>query len=311
MIVAIVNPHSAGGKTYKEWPELQTLLETDLGELDVLLTETRLHAVELTRQALKSGADTVIAVGGDGMLNEVVNGFFENGCALNCSAKLAFIPRGTGSDFVRSWGAPASIREVADAIKTHVSQTCDVIRIHLNPVDGAPNERFCINMADVGIGGIVVDMVNRRSKMLGGTISFLWAGIQAALTHKNFPLHIELDGTVIKKNMPHFLVAIANGSYFGGGMHLAPQARPNDGVFDMVLVGDLTLLEKVEFAIKLYKGKIGNLSKIHFLQGTRVKIISPVDVLIDADGEFVGMTNATFEILPSAIQLIKYGNVNV
>ena len=304
MIAAIVNPTSANGKTGKAWSTIQSVLVAELGKIGVLLTKTHLHAMELTRRALQAGAETVIAVGGDGTLNEVVNGFFEAGQPLNPSAKLAFIARGTGSDFARSWTLP-KIHEIASAIKTNVAQPCDVIRMTLEPVNGSPRERYCINIADVGVGGLVVDLVNKSSKFWGGTLSFFLAGLRATLLqYKNVPLRIELDGQVISEQTPHYLVAVANGRYFGGRMHIAPGAKLNDGLFDVVLVGDLTLPEKISFATKLYRGKVGQLDKIRFLRGIHLNITSPEGVLIEADGELVGKTDARFTLMPSAIKLV-------
>lgn len=131
MIAAIVNPKSANGKTGKEWWAIQAAMETELGEIVVFFTEAHLHAVELTRQALKSGAKAVIAVGGDGTLNEVINGFFEQGKRLPTSATLAVISRGTGGDFARSCALPDTIREVVHTLKTRSFEPCDVIRMLL------------------------------------------------------------------------------------------------------------------------------------------------------------------------------------
>ena len=125
------------------------------------------------------------------------------------------------------------------------------------------------------------------------------------MTHKNFPLALELDGEPVGKYAPYFLVGIANGRYFGGGMHLAPHAQLNDGLFDVVLVGDLTIPEKVHFVLKLYKGQIGDLEKVRFLRGTRLKISSKERIFIDADGELAGTSDAVFELLPSAVRLVK------
>jgi diacylglycerol kinase (ATP) len=226
MIAAIVNPSSANGKTGKEWSAIQSVLESELGKINVFLTKSQLHAVELTRQALKLGAKTVLSVGGDGTLNEVVNGFFEDDTPLNSTATLAIISRGTGADFVRSCAFPNTLHEIAYAIKTGTPQPCDVIRVTLKPVEGALRKRYVINVADVGVGGLVVNFVNGNSKYLGGTLSFFLASLRATLwEYKNVPLRIELDGELISENIPHYFVAIANGSYFGGRMHIAPHAK--------------------------------------------------------------------------------------
>lgn len=175
----------------------------------------------------------------------------------------------------------------------------------LEPVGRAPRKRYFINVADVGVGGTVVDIVNKTTKFLGGTLSFFLAGFRATLLeYKNVPLRIELDGKLISEHTPHYFVAIANGSYFGGRMHIAPNAKLNDGLFDVVLVGDLTLAEKIYFATKLYRGKAGQLDKISLFRGIRLNVTSSDDVFIEADGELVGKTDALFEIVPSAIKLV-------
>jgi diacylglycerol kinase (ATP) len=224
---------------------------------------------------------------------------------LNPSAKLAVLMRGTGGDFARSCLLPRSIQELVLAIKTQVSHPCDVIRMTLEPLNGSPRERYYINIADVGVGGLVVDLVNQNSKWLGGTLSFFLASLNATLfKYRNAPLWIELDGNVLSDYTPHYFVAVANGRYFGGRMHIAPDAKVNDGLFDVVLVGDLTLPEKIYLATKLYRGKAGQLEKIRVLQGTRLTITSTEKVLIEADGELVGHTDVQFEMIPAAIRLV-------
>ena len=300
----IVNPRSAGGRTANAWPTICDALKRELGGLSVALTTARFHAVELTRNALKSGADTILAIGGDGTLNEVVNGFFERGEPVNPSAALAFLSSGTGSDFVKSWGGFASIHALAAAIRARNVRPCDVVRATLNPVAGSPGVRHFINVADVGIGGAVVEMVNRSSKRFGGTASFLLAGVRAALFRKNAPLRLELDGVTLKEQ-PHFLAAIANGRYFGGGMHVAPNARLDDGLFDVVLTPDFPLPQKIRFAAKLYNGEIGDAPDVEMLRGRRLRVSSSAPVWIEADGELIGATDAALEIVPSAIRLIQ------
>ena len=191
------------------------------------------------------------------------------------------------------------------AIRNGDSSTCDVVRATLKPLTGEPPKRYFINVADVGIGGPVVDLVNKNSKRLGGKITFLLAAIQATLQSKNFMMRVKLDGEVICDRQPVYFAAIANGRYFGGGMHIAPYANVNDGVFDVVLAGDFSLLEKVfKILPRLYTGKIGELKKIRMLKGKRLHISADHPLLIEADGELVGTTDALFEILPSAIRVV-------
>lgn len=309
MIAAIVNPKSAGGKTGEQWAAINVALEQELGTLTVLETRHKLAAIDLTRQALKDGAQTIISVGGDGTLNEVVNGFFMNGALIRPAAKLAVLLRGTGSDFVKTCQLPRTIEALTQAIRNGDSSPCDVVRATLKPITGEPPERYFINVADVGIGGPVVDLVNKRSKRLGGKITFLLAGIWATLQSKNFMMQMKLDGEIICEQQLHYFAAIANGKYFGSGMHIAPEADLNDGLFDVVLAGDFSLLEKVfKILPRLYTGKIGQLKKVRMLKGQRLHISAGCPLLIEADGELIGKTDALFEMLPSSLQMVGMNN---
>lgn len=310
-ITAIVNPTSGAGKAGKTWTTIQAALERELGLITVVETRQKLDAVVLTRQALQSGAETVIAVGGDGTLNEVVNGFFKGGDRVRPSAKLAVLLRGTGSDFVKTCTLPETIEELTQAIKKGNSAPCDVVRATLQPIAGEASERYFINVADVGIGGPVVDLVNKSSKRLGGKISFLLAGVQATLQSKNFRMNVKLDGEILCEQRPHYFVAIANGRYFGGGIYIAPKARLNDGLFDVVLAGDFSLLEKISRLLpRLYTGKIGQLKKVRMLRGQRLHVSADPPLLIEADGELIGQTDVLFEMLPSAIQVVGMNDKN-
>lgn len=309
MIAAIVNPKSGGGKTGARWSAIQSVLEQALGTITVFETRQKLDAIELTRQALKGGAQTILAVGGDGTLNEVVNGFFEDGDPIHPTAKLAVILRGTGSDFVKTCKLPGAIEELTQAIKAGDSAPCDVVRATVKPISEEPRERYFINVADVGIGGPVVNLVNSSSKRLGGKISFLLAGVRATLQSKNFRMTVKLDGEILCEQRPHYFAAIANGRYFGGGIYIAPKARLNDGLFDVVLAGDFSLLEKIfKILPRLYTGKIGELKKVRMLRGQRLHISAAPPILIEADGELIGQTDALFEIFPSAIQVVGINN---
>jgi YegS/Rv2252/BmrU family lipid kinase len=307
MITAIVNPASADGKTTKAWPAILAALETELGIVQVHFTKERYHAVELTRHAILQGATTVIAVGGDGTVNEVVNGLCRQESPSGPSGNLAIILRGTGSDFVRSWTSRQTIAEIAQAIKHNVSQPCDVVRAHVATLAGESAERYYINVADVGVGGQVVNIVNNSPKFLGGSLSFFLAGLRATLfQYRNAPLRIELDGRLVCEHTPHYFVAVANGQYFGGGMHIAPEACVHDGLLDVVMIGNLSLPEKVFFATKLYRGKAKELQRVNVARVRRVSIASPYPVFIEADGELIGTTDAHFEVLPSALNVLGW-----
>jgi len=304
MIAAIVNPKSANGRTEREWGSIKAALEVELGEVKGFMTEKNLHAIELTREALKQGAETVVSIGGDGTLNEVVNGFFENGEPINPAAKLAVILRGTGSDFVRSLDYPKEISEIARVIKNRPAKSCDLILARVNPLADAPAKRYFINIADLGIGGAMAIIMDRSSKVLGGKMSFFLGALRATLLYKNKLMKIELDGEVIGEDEAQYFVAVANGKYFGGGMFVAPDARMDDGLMDIVLTGNLTLFEKVKLSRMIYRGESEKIGKIRSFRGKHLKITTDEVVFIEADGELVGKADAEFVVLPKMINLI-------
>lgn len=305
MIAAIINPTSANGKIGREWPAMRERLEREVGPLEAFLTEGRGHAISLTRRAVKMGAATILSIGGDGTLHEVVNGCFEHGELIHPAASIAVLLRGTGGDFARTLPEfPRTLPALIQALKSIQPQPCDVIRMQMTPLNADRAERYFINLADVGVGGQLADAVNASPKILGGPLTFFLAGLWISLfRYHNAPLHIELDGQVISAGARHYFAAIANGTHFGGGMHIAPDANYQDGLFDVVLVGNLTLPEKFYFAYKLYQGQAGQLRKVRIIRGRHLRITSPEKVFIEADGELVGQTDATFDILPGAINV--------
>jgi diacylglycerol kinase (ATP) len=306
MILAIVNPTSADGQTGKRWPQIHAALEAELGPVQAQFTKERYHAAAIAEHAVYQGATTIIVVGGDGTLNEVVNGL----CASRATGQpvpLAIILQGTGGDFAKSWAVRPSVAELAQAIRENRTHPCDVVAMRLNPLADAPRVRYFINIADIGVGGQVVEIVNASSKWLGGTLTFFLASLRASLfQYRNAPMRITLDGQTIHADAAYYFVAAANAQYFGGGMHIAPAARCDDGLLDVVLVGNLSLPAKFYFAWKLYRGRAADLRAVRTLRGRRLSITSPRPVLIEADGELVGATDAFFEIMPAALSIVGW-----
>jgi len=236
-----------------------------------------------------------------------VNGILRQSAAIIKQTKLAIILRGTGGDFAKSWKKPPSVPELARAIKHGTSHPCDAVNMRVNPPAGAPRERYYINVADIGLGGLVVDIVNNSPKYLGGPLSFFLAGLRATLfQYRNAPMQITVDGRMIHTDSAYYFVTVANGQYFGGGMHIAPSARCDDGALELVLVGNLRLPKKFYFAWKLYQGKAHELREVHVLRGRSLTIRSPQPVFIEADGELAGTTDAEFNIVPHALNILGW-----
>src|SRR5437868_825577 len=182
--VLVVNPHSAGGKTERRWPELRAAIQEAYGTFEERFTHASGDATEMTREALRGGAELVVAVGGDGTVNEVVNGFFDGATAIAPKASFGIIPAGTGGDFIKTLGIPRDTFAAAANLKTP-PRAIDVGRLHYITDDGAPAVRYFINIASFGIGGLIDRYVNKSSKTFGGKVSFAVAPLKARARYQN------------------------------------------------------------------------------------------------------------------------------
>ncbi|MCL4477751.1 MAG: diacylglycerol kinase family lipid kinase [Deltaproteobacteria bacterium] len=300
---AVVNLRSANGRTEKLWPDIERALSVAIGDLEFAFTTGRYTAPDITKKAIKSGFNRIIAVGGDGTLNEVLNGFFENDKPINRQAVLGVISMGTGADFIKTMGIPKPYRDAVKVIKNAKTMDMDTGKIKFVSHDGHETIRYFINIADAGIGGETVDRVNRTTKVFGGFISFLWGTIMTLITYKNKNITITLDNNK-PYNTEISMLAIANCQFFGGGMHIAPKAVPDDGMFDIVTIGKAGFIDFIRNSSKIYKGTHINGPMVGYTHAIRVELTSKDRVLLDVDGEQPGMLPATFDILPKSINVI-------
>jgi YegS/Rv2252/BmrU family lipid kinase len=246
----------------------------------------------------------VVAVGGDGTLNEVLNGFFHNGAPVPTTSKLAMLPLGTGGDFRRTLRIPLDAKEAVDVIANGTPRRLDAGCVTYADHNGSTAVRHFINIADAGMGGEVVHRVNTGTKVLGGATTFMLASALTLLGWKNKPMTVVVDGSTI--DIVAQQVVVANCQYFGGGMRMAPSAKPTDGVFDVILVGDVGKLETARQMGNIRNGTHldQHNPKIQLMYGKRISVSSPARVRIDLDGEQPGMLPALFEIQPGAIEFI-------
>ncbi len=300
---AVVNLRSANGRTEKLWPDIERALSGAIGDFEFAFTTGRYTAPDITKKSIKSGFNRIIAVGGDGTLNEVLNGFFENDKPINRQAVLGVISMGTGADFIKTMGIPKPYQDAVKVIKNAKTRDMDTGKIKFVSHDGHETIRYFINIADAGIGGETVDRVNRTTKVFGGFISFLWGTIMTLITYKNKNITITLDNNK-PYNTEISMLAIANCQFFGGGMHIAPNAVPDDGMFDIVTIGKAGFIDFIRNSSKIYKGTHINDPMVGYTHAIRVELTSKDMVLLDVDGEQPGMLPATFDILPKSINVI-------
>jgi YegS/Rv2252/BmrU family lipid kinase len=295
--VFLVNPASGNSVTGKRWPELAHRA-AQLGlEGTSLFSERPGHLIELAEQAAHDGAELVVSVGGDGTLNEVVNGLVRAGA----STELATIPLGTGMDFVRTYKIPTDFDAAVRVALDGTTRTIDVGRVSYREWSGAEGERYVANVGSVGMSAAVAQRANGMSKALGGKTTFFYALARVFFEWKNTVVSVQLDDERREARMHD--VIVANGQWHGGAMWLAPEAQPDDGLFDVVLIGDVTKRDFVTTAPKIYKGTYLAHPKVELLRSRMVAVEAPEHLPIELDGEQVGTTPARFDIVPAAVRV--------
>jgi YegS/Rv2252/BmrU family lipid kinase len=265
-------------------------------------TERPLHASALVRGAIGEGCDLVISVGGDGTLNEVVNGFFDQQGNRNPQAALAMVPCGSGGDFRRSLGLDGSVRSALGAILAGHTREVDVGRLSYRSFSDEPADRLFINIASFGLSAQVSHLVRRQPSWLGGSGRFFLATLQALLSHENREMGLEVDGEPLPPRILN-TAAVANGRFFGGGMQIAPCAFIDDGLLDLVMLGAVGLRDFLLWGPRLYQGRHLSHPRIHYRRVSTVSAIGATSVIVEADGEPIGSLPATFSLLPRALRV--------
>jgi YegS/Rv2252/BmrU family lipid kinase len=303
--VVIVNPKAQGGATGRDWPHLADKIRRAGVAFDEAITQERGDATRLAREALKAGAERVVALGGDGTTNEVMNGFFEAGKPVASGpngAALALLPYGTGGDFRKTVGISKELDKAIAVLAGDRRRTIDVGRIDL--ADGV---RMFINIASFGMSGVVDRMVNQSKKRFG-KLSYLAATTRGMMRYDNKRVRMTFDGVASDAlEMTINTVAVANGKYFGGGMMMAPDAELDDGFFDVVAIGDVGMLDMMLSSRALYKGTHLHKKEVSARRARTVlaEPATPGDVVeLDVDGETPGNLPATFSIVPAALSLV-------
>ena len=262
------------------------------------------EATEITQRAVRESRPVVVAVGGDGTLNEVVNGFFRNGAPIPTTTKLAMVPLGTGGDFRRTLRIPVDTRQAVDVLRTGLVRRVDAGCVTYTTGEGTNGVRHFINIADAGLGGDVVYNVGNGTKRFGSA-SYRLGGLRALMTYRNKPMTAVIDNVTYELAKAQQVV-IANCQYFGGGMQMAPSASCTDGVFDVILIKNAGKLETVRGMNDIMSGKHLDQANPNYelVYGKRISITSPEKVRLDIDGEAIGFLPAVFEIQPGAIEFI-------
>jgi diacylglycerol kinase (ATP) len=299
----VVNPNAGNGKGKKEWNTIKSILKKHSFQYKHVFTSRKMDASKLVKKAIANGYRTVVAVGGDGTLHEIINGIMEQNSAPTNEVFVGLIPVGSGNDWGKMFGIPTDYEE---AIKVLIARKCykhDIGLVSHN-LNGVTMKSYFLNVAGTGFEAKVIkkshDRKNRRGK--SNSTTYITSLLSCLLSNKNQDVTITIDGTRIEQKI--FSLNIGNGIYCGGGMRQAPNAKPNDGLLDVTVIGDITPIEVI-FSLKyLYNGKIYDHKKVDGYRAKKVTVESAIPMYSEADGELLGETPLEFAIAPGAINAI-------
>ena len=300
-LTVIVNPHAGKRHVGEEIPELERTLRARGLPYRLLRTEGRGDATQFAREALERGARFLVAVGGDGTVHEVANGMFdEHGSPLVADAVLGVVAAGSGCDFIRTFGLPGDASRACLHLTGYNTYPLDVGRITYTTVSGGRDTRHFVNVAEAGLGAAVAARAARMSPRLGQSKYFLGFWLEMP-RFKLADVRVQADRKTYEG--PAYLVVIGNAQYYGGGMKISPRSYPGDGVLD-VLVFKGPKSDSFTMLPKIYRGEHLPHDHVEEFRVKRELVIEADRPLpIEADGEVLGSTPATFEVLAQPIRM--------
>jgi YegS/Rv2252/BmrU family lipid kinase len=301
----VLNPRASNGEAARRWPEIEAAMRRHWPNLGVRRTEAREHARTLARKALEDGASMVVSVGGDGTNNEVLWGFVdEEGKNRFPDATLGVIAAGTGGDFQRLFGTLDPVAQV-ERLAEAKPRTIDYGIASFVGHTGEPIVRPFLNVASMGISGLVDRYINTGGRALGNTVSYVTASLRGIANWKNRAVELEFEGRE-PREVDLSLLVLGNGQYFGAGMWACPNAELDDGMLDTILLAGFRRRSIVAVLARVYRGR-----HLGFpgLEDDRVSGVSlrprlpGTEVLIDLDGEQPGRLPAQFTVAKRGLRV--------
>lgn len=306
--LVIVNPKSAAGSTESAWAGIASDLRAHFGAFQVAFTKCAGDGVDLARRGAEEGRKFIIACGGDGTINEVANGILESGA----DCELGVLPSGTGGDFRRTLGMPNEIRAAAKCLRDGETKLIDVGKVTFYNRADEQTSRYFLNVASFGLSASIIERVKNSARLnwlpndlLRGKTSFALSTLQEVLGLNFVTVRVKIDDGE-EKSLNTINFCVCNSRFFGGGMKIAPDAQINDGLLDVVNIGDIKTAKILLNAYKLYNGTHIDLAEVKSTKATHVEV-SPFDqhreIHIEIDGELPGRLPATFEIVPQTLRV--------
>lgn len=295
----IINPTAGAGKTVKQWPIISEYLKQSGIKVDSKFTGSPGHAIELASIACKNGFKMIISVGGDGTINEIVNGIY-NADGLK-DVMLGIISTGTGADYIRTVGIPRSYIEACNKISKPSIRKVDLGMVEMMS-NGNKTERLFVNFAGLGFDAEIVKATTQKYKAFGKVSAYLLGLFSTLISYQNKDVDIIIGDSTEKKKV--CTVIMGNGKYGGGGMYTTPKALIDDNLLDILIIGDLMKMDLIRSLPTIYKGTHLNHPKVSLKKANEVTIEPEIKMSIQADGDIIGESPATFRIIEQKLHLV-------
>lgn len=285
----------------------EILSEFFSSDYDFEIKRTAIHgqAMTLAKESVQQGTDYLIAIGGDGTTNEVINGFLQSDENKRKETIVGLIPFGSGNDFSRSVNLKSSVKYIHKLIIENKIKPIDIGEVEFQGFTGGRSKRYFNNVSQIGVGAETVRIVNSSKKRLGASLSYITGTIKAFLTYKHQEIRFQskdfnFEGKIVS-------LCFANGKYIGSGLGIAPHAQVDDGLLSIVVVGDLGIGEFIKYIPSLKKAKKINRPEIQYTTAEECKIeaINFQNYPVEMDGEYVGTTPINVKILPAKINFLR------
>ena len=302
--VVVLNRRSGNGATARIWGKLEPRLREKLGTLEVETTRSCRDAERIARAAARGGAKRLVVAGGDGTASEVASGLLASGLAGQ--VEVGILPLGTGRDLARTLGIPLDVDRAIDALADGDTCQLDALKVRYIDHRGAARESYGINVASFGLSGLTAELVSNTPSPLAGSFSFLVGALASILRYRAARVRIGADDQLVCDE-PFVLAAAANGRYFGGGMHVAPDAKPDDGLLDLVIIRAMSKPHLIASLVSLYRGTHLSNPAVSLRRATCLEATPHPDesrpIRLEVDGEALGVLPATIEVVPNALTI--------
>jgi len=290
-IFAVINPVAGGGTGLRAWLSARPVLQAAGRRTVEATARAPLEAWRLAERAAREGFPVVAAVGGDGTVHEVLNGLLRG--RPEHPPALAVIPAGTGNIFAHAFSLPRQPRAAARALVSGARRRIDV---------GLANERYFASVAGVGFDGEIVSRAGRWPGWIDGKIRHIAVGLLVLAAYQATPVRVRIDGA--ERRLPLFLLAAANTPWYGGGIQIAPHARPDDGALAVVTITEIGRLEAFRLLARSFSGRHLGHTRVEHTSAKQVHVDSDIPLRVHADGEAIGCSPVTFQCVPGALELL-------